>query len=271
MKKWKDLSSLGSRKYRNGPAFLDPSSISSPHLFFFCGYSCIFLCIISLICVHPVVWGQTSKSKNRNSKKRTTEWAEEDLRRRGAALRCSHILQTDRKPTEEWWLSEAALQCSICNHSLSYSPGVGGSGRKTHYHSQCIDKIPPQLCQLSCYWSTGPSVRGRLPSYISALPRHGWWKNTGGPSQPRPSSLKTQSSSRPSGQGHQPVHPDAPPASIRLRDGRERPPNQPALVLICLHWTCRRDPQHAKIRQKFQPSILICQVRWLWVSGGNSC
>lgn len=54
---------------------------------------------------------------------------------------------------------------------------------------------------------------------------------------------------------------DGPPAPVHLRDGPGRPQNQPALALICLHWTCRRDPQHAKIRQRFQPSILICQTK----------
>lgn len=95
-------------------------------------------------------------------------------------------------------------------------------------------------------------------------------KNTRGPSHPSSSSPKMQSWSHPSTQGHQPVHPDCPLAWVPLRDGPECPPIQLVLVLICLHWVCSRDPQHAKIRQRFQPSILNCQERWLWGSGCNS-
>lgn len=130
--------------------------------------------------------------------------------------------------------------------------------------------IPHQLWQLSYYWSTGQSVRGKLLSYINALCSVELMKNTGGPSHPSSSFPKMQSLSHPSTQGHQPVHPDCPLACVHLRDGPECPPNQLALVLICLHWVCSRDPQHAKIRQRFQPSILICQERWLWGSGCNS-
>lgn len=87
-------------------------------------------------------------------------------------------------------------------------------------------------------------------------------KHTGGSSRPpthRPPKIQTWS--RLSTQGHRGVHPAGAVASVRVRDvTRSVPQNQPALALICLHWTCGRDPQHAKIRRRFLPSILICQV-----------
>lgn len=125
--------------------------------------------------------------------------------------------------------------------------------------------FPPQLCWLSYYWANWPSVREKLLSYINAPHQYSWWKQLEVHLILFPSSLKTQSSNCPISQGLQPVHPGAPLAPIHLRYGTERPSNQPALVLICLHWNCCRDPQ-----QRFQPFIVISQGRWLWVSCFNS-